>query len=279
MQDVQGTDGVGSVTSLVTPEGDGRLPDGFRPSYQLAEMADGFDGSDDAAPADGEALLDPDVTDGLATMATYLGALGAVYPDLAHGAEMRAAAATVATAQDQVAEARDGAVVSTQLRSLADAMTSPAAAAGGDSGGSAASIGMIGDYLDELAAAYPEVAALPAFDDANAAVASLDEKVAIGPALDLADALDGLATHFDGVPDATLFPESLARTAEAKEARRQSRRHSTTCRRASTRWPPSSWPAPTTSSFPRTSAGRTASSSPTRSRRSFPVTARRPVSM
>ena len=222
MQDVQETDGVGSVTSLVTPEGDGRLPDGFRPSYQLAEMADGFDGSDDdAAPADGEALLDPDVTDGLATMAAYLGDLGAAYPDLAHGTEMRAAAAIVAKAQDQVGEARDGAVVSTQLRSLADAMTSPAAAAGGDAGGATESIGMIGDYLDELAAAYPEVAALPAFDDAKTAVASLERKVAIGPALDLADALDGLATHFDGVPDATLFPESLAGTAEAKEARRR----------------------------------------------------------
>ncbi len=73
---------------------------------------------------------------------------------------MRAAIAAVAEAQDQVEAARDGAVVSTQLRVLADAMTSPATVGGGDSDGASDSIGIVGDYLDELAAAYPEVRSL-----------------------------------------------------------------------------------------------------------------------
>ncbi|MGZ5356045.1 MAG: hypothetical protein ACXWE8_06740, partial [Solirubrobacterales bacterium] len=63
MQDVRAVDGVGSVTSLLTPEGDGQLPDAFRPSYQLGEMADAFDSTDGSGtPADSQALLDPDVT-------------------------------------------------------------------------------------------------------------------------------------------------------------------------------------------------------------------------
>jgi RND superfamily putative drug exporter len=224
MQELQAEPGVQSVTSLVTPDGDGRLPDAFRPSWQLAEMADAFDeGGDAEAPADAESILDPDVTDGLDSMATYLGELGAAFPDVAYGPELRAATAAVATAQDQVRAARDGAVVSTQLRALASAMASPAAMAGdaGGSGDAGDSIAVIGDYLDELAAAFPDVRALPDHRDATAAVASLEDEVTIGAAVDLAGALRSLAAHFDERPDATLFPESLAGTDAAKEARRE----------------------------------------------------------
>jgi putative drug exporter of the RND superfamily len=222
VQDVRAVDGVGSVTSLLTPEGDGQLPDGFRPSYQLGQMAGAFDTTDGAGtPADSQALLDPDVTDGLSTMATYLADLQAAYPDIANGPDMRAAMAAVAKAQDQVETARESAVVSTQLRSLARAMTSPTTAAAGGAASTSGSIGIVRDYLAELAAAYPEARTLAAFDDASTAVASLEKHVTVGAALDLAAALEGLATHFDDRPAATLFPESLAGTAAAKEARRE----------------------------------------------------------
>ena len=218
MQGLAATPGVGSVTSVVTPEGDGKLPDGFRPSWQLAEMARGLkDGAAGETPADSAAILDPDVTDGLDTMATYLDSLAAAFPDVASATEFRAATAGVAKAQDQVAQAREGALVSSQLRTLADAMSSPAAAAGG----SGESIGLVGDYLDELAAAYPEARSLPAFGTAQAAVASLEKKLSVAAAADLADALESLATHFDGRPEATLFPDSLAGTAEAKRLQRE----------------------------------------------------------
>ncbi len=218
MQGLAATPGVGSVTSLVTPEGDGKLPDGFRPSWQLAEMARGLkDGAAGETPADSAAILAPDVSDGLDTMATYLDSLAAAFPDVASATEFRAATAGVAKAQDQVAQAREGALVSSQLRTLADAMSSPAAAAGG----SGESIGLVGDYLDELAAAYPEAKSLPAFGTAQAAVASLEKKLSVAAAADLAGALEALATHFDGRPEATLFPDSLAGTAEAKRVQRE----------------------------------------------------------
>ncbi len=221
MQELKATEGVSTATSIVTPNGDGVLPDGFRPSYQLGQMADAFAGDDaGGTPADSQALTDPKVTDGLETATTYLARLGEAFPDVAAGAEFRAATAALATAQDQVRQAREGSVVSTQLRALASAMTSPAAAAG-DSGSTAESIGVIRDYLDELAVAYPEVATLPAFDDAKAAVGSLAKNVSISAALDLSAALDDLATHFDDRPDATLFPDSLSGTSEARALRRE----------------------------------------------------------
>lgn len=221
MRELSAEPGVASVTSLVTPEGDGVLPDGFRPSRQLSEMADAFaeDGVR-ATPADAEAILEPEVTDGLTTMATYLSQLGVAFPDIAHGPEVRAATAAVARAMDQVEVARDGAAVSTQLRSLADAVASPVAIAGrpGDAG---VSIGIFGDYLAELAVAYPEVTALAAFAEAKPAAARLEAEPTIVAALDLSDALDAIAAHFDGRPGTTLFPESLAETDAAKETRRE----------------------------------------------------------
>ena len=213
------TAGVSSVTSLLTPEGDGVLPDGFRPSYQLAETADSI--STDSAggtPSDSKSLSDSSVSDGLETATTYMTLLGDAYPDVAAGAPYRAVMAGLAKAQDQVDSAREAAVLSTQLRSLAGAMTSPAAAAGGDS---TESILTIGDYLDELAAAYPEVKGMIAFADAKAAVASLEKKTSLAAALDLADALERLAVHFEDRPDATFFPTSLADTAEAQQTRRE----------------------------------------------------------
>jgi RND superfamily putative drug exporter len=221
MQELGRTEGVSHVTSLVTPDGDGVLPDGFRPSFQLGEMAESLAGDAGGTTADAEALLDPEVTDGLESATTYLNLLGDAFPDVAAGSEYRAATAGLAEAQDIVEKARASAVVATQLRELASAMTSPTAVGGGDSGSATASIAIIGDYLDELAAAYPEVTSLPAFDDAKAAVAGLEKDVTIGAALDLSDALGSLAIHFDDQPDATLVPESLSGTAAAKEARRQ----------------------------------------------------------
>jgi RND superfamily putative drug exporter len=219
MQELSATPGIATATSLVTPDGDGTLPDGFRPSRQLDEMARGFERDDSSAgaPVDAEALMDAEVSDGLDTATTYVELLGAAFPDVAAGPELRAVTSGLAKARDQVQQARDGAVVSTQLRALSGAMTSPAAGAG-ESG---TSIGIVGDYLDELAAAFPEVEKLPALDGARAAVTSLTKKVSITAALDLADALEALATHFDGRTDATLFPDSLAGTAEAKKLRRE----------------------------------------------------------
>ncbi|MEW6226028.1 MAG: MMPL family transporter, partial [Chloroflexota bacterium] len=215
-QDLVAIEGVASATTLVSPDGDGVVPDGFRPSAQLGVMADELAGDDaTGGEVDTEALLDDEATEGLDTAREYVALLGLAFPDVAAGTAHRAVTDRLETARDQVEQVRDNAVVSTQLRTLARSMTSATSAAGGGE-----DVGIVGDYLDELAAAYPAVHGLAAFGDATAAAASLEEEATITAALELSSALSSLATWFEeGDPAATLFPDSLAGTAEAKALR------------------------------------------------------------
>ena len=73
------TTGVQSVTSLVSPTGDGTVPDGYVPSRQLETMADGFVSSGGGL----EALLEPKVATSLQSAANYVAALRASFPDVA----------------------------------------------------------------------------------------------------------------------------------------------------------------------------------------------------
>ena len=212
------TDGVDTVTSLVTPKGDGVVPDGFKPSVQLTTIADGFtsDGTSGAA-TDSSALLDTEVSDGLSSALDYVSALGAAYPDVAARSEYRATTQAIADAQEVVEKVRDQGVVSSQLRTLAAAMTSASSLAGGGSADSS----LLADYLVELAGAYPEVKSLPAYADATSAAAIIAKEPTATAAVDASNALQSLATYFAAKPDATLFPQSLANTEEAKQAKRE----------------------------------------------------------
>ena len=106
---------------------------------------------------------------------------------------------------------------STQLRGLSRTLTSPTAA-GGEATGS--SVGLMGDYLDELGAAFPAARDAAAFQSARAAATRLEQKVSIAAALDLSSGLSDLATWFEANhPEATLVPQSLAGTTEAKQRR------------------------------------------------------------
>lgn len=222
---VSGTEGVGSVTSLITPNGDREVPDGFRPSIQLTTIADSFAGSSDgssrtSSSSDASSLLDPMLSTGLSDALDYVDALGLAFPDVAARAEFRSATAAIADVQSIVERAKAQSVVAAQLRTLASALVSPAAMASGTSGGSS-DRALIADYLDELSTAYPEVGALPAFRQATAAAATLRRAPTATAASDAAGALDQLAVHFDARPDATLAARSLSGTPSALEARRE----------------------------------------------------------
>ena len=225
---VSATSGVASVTSLVTPKGDGAVPDGFKPSATLASMADSFasgSGGASGSASSSASVLDPKVSSGLSDALDYLDALGLAFPDVAGRAQFRAATAAITSAQSIVAQARAQSVVATQLRNLASAVVSPAtiaASAGSGTGtGAGADTALLANYLAELAAAYPEVRGLPAFADATAAAASLQRQPGAAAAVAAADALDTLAIHFDAQPGASLAATSLAGTPAALEAKRQ----------------------------------------------------------
>ncbi len=213
------TDGVASVTSLVSPDGDGVVPDGFRPSIQLAEMAKGFAGdTGTGSTTEASTVLDPKVDEGLATATEYLALLGNAFPDVRATTGYRDATTDLATARDKVRSARDSAVVSTQLRGLSRTLTSPTAAGGSADG---TSVGLMGDYLDELGAAFP------AARDARrlrvragrrdpARAEGLDRGRA-GPLVRPVRPRRPGSTAND--PEATLVPQSLAGTTEAKQRR------------------------------------------------------------
>jgi putative drug exporter of the RND superfamily len=216
---LQGTPGVGSVTSLVTPDGDGVVPDGFRPSVQLGKIGDDMAGDGGTGQdTDSKSLLDPKVSDGLDSALDYVNGLGVAFPDVAGASAMRAVTGGIEHAQDIVTRVRDHAVLSTQLRTLATSITAPSAAAG--SGGDTSS-SLMADYVAELSKAYPEVRTLDAFKRASTAATSLAKEASIGAALDLAAAFNDLAVHFDGRPDATLSPRSLANTPSALELKHE----------------------------------------------------------
>jgi RND superfamily putative drug exporter len=207
------TGGIATTTSLITPDGDTTIPDGFRPSATLREMADGFEGDDSADTSDNAGLLDDDVRDGLNQSLDYVNGVGVAFPDVAAGTAFREAQDGLEHALRIVDRVRDQSVLSTQLRTLSSSITSPANAAGGSDDDST----LMSDYLEELGAAFPEVRTLDAYKDGVRAARSLEQSASIDSALALSKAFDRLADHFDDQPDARLSPESLAGTSSAKQ--------------------------------------------------------------
>jgi RND superfamily putative drug exporter len=197
--------GVQGVTSLIEPTGDATVPDGYRPSAQLGAMAKGFSGGGGGA----EALLKPDVSEGLASALAYVKALAPAFPDVAGGAGYVQTVRDLEEAPALIARLRDGARVSNQLRALAAAATQPT---GRDP---AAGLRALAGYLGELATAYPDAAALPAFADARGALLALSQQPDVATVLRLSTALSSLAQAFDSRPDAVLFPTSLPATPAA----------------------------------------------------------------
>ena len=216
--------GVATTTSLITPDGDTTVPDGFRPSATLGEIADGFKGDDGATQeTDSASLLDGEVEDGLNQALDYINGLAVAFPDVAAGQAMRDARAGLEHALEIVARVQDQAVLTTQLRTLSSSITDPANAAtssGEDTGDDESTL--MSDYLAELGAAFPAVKELDAWKDGVKAARDLEQDASISAALALADAFDALADHFAATnPDATLTPESLAGTTAAKELKKE----------------------------------------------------------
>ncbi|MBI3748642.1 MAG: MMPL family transporter [Chloroflexi bacterium] len=200
-QAVAGIPGVQSVTSLISPTGDGTVPAGFVPSKQLEAMADGF------AKSGGEAkdLLDPDVTSGLRSAADYVDALATPFPSIATSSEYARALADLRAAPDLIVRLHDGALVSNQLRTMGGALGASTAPATDPR----VALQALGNYLQELLTAYPDTAQLPAFATVRTSLLSLQQTPSAAAITDLGAGLAALATAFDARPDAVLFPKSL----------------------------------------------------------------------
>ena len=188
--------GVRRVESLIEPSGDGTVPDGFRPSIQLADMAERFTVPRD--PVEGlKKLLDPDTTSGLRSASRYLASFGSGFADVAATPSFTAASADIARMPDAIASLRDRLLVSSQL-ARATAQLKVAAAAGVPT---TTWIPPLSAYLDALVGTYPQVAAIPAYADLRTTIATTT-----ADPLTAAGDVTGLASAFANLPDAILVP-------------------------------------------------------------------------
>jgi len=209
---VAGLPGVGSVSSLVAPAGDGVVPDGFRPSVQLTAMAAELVPEGDDQSAALRQLVEGDTEGSIARAAAYLEALGGALPQLTEVPEYQASLDDLGSFGTSLGLLRTALRVSTQLSYVAGEVSS---AVGAED--PASQLALLQGYLGELAAAYPEVPGTNAFRDAQAA---LDAMARYGVNEQLAgrlvSALERLAGQFADRPDAYLISTLMSSSTQGQ---------------------------------------------------------------
>lgn len=207
--------GVASVTSLVAPGGDNATPDGFRPSLQLADMAERL------VPQEGDTMealrrmLEEDTEGGLARASAYLEGLGAADPGLTELEAYRSALADLRATETAVRLLRTALRVSTQLQFVIAEVeqTDPAEDPGRET--------VLQAYLGELGAAYPEAVSTAGFRDAAATLSAMAD-YGVNEQLTgrLVTALRTLAAEFADRPDAYLISSLMASSEQGAELQR-----------------------------------------------------------
>lgn len=207
-----GLPGVGSVSSLVAPAGDGDVPDGFRPSVQLTEMAAQLVPTGDDQLAALRQLVESDTEGSIAQASTYIEALGAAFPELAEMPEYQATLDDLGSFRTSVGLLRTALRVSTQLEYVAGQVSSASTAEE-----PAAQLAMLRSYLGELTAAYPEVLSSDAYRDAEATLGAL-VRYGVNEQLTgrLMASLRALAGEFADRPDAYLISTLMSSSSQGQ---------------------------------------------------------------
>ncbi|MBP1633231.1 MAG: rane protein, MmpL family, partial [Acidobacteria bacterium] len=207
-----GLPGVGSVSSLVAPAGDGIVPDGFRPSVQLTAMAAQLVPEGDDQLAALRQLVEGDTEGSIARAAAYVEALGEALPQLTEVPEYQASLDDLGSFGTSVGLLRTALRVGTQLDYVAGQVSSAATA-----GDPSSQLALLRSYLGELAAAYPEVPGTNAFRNAEAA---LDAMARYGVSEQLVgrlvSALQALAGQFADRPDAYLVSTLMSSSTQGQ---------------------------------------------------------------
>ncbi len=204
--------GVASVTSLVSPGGEGVTPVGFRPSVQLADMAEQLLPQEGDPIAALQRLLEEDTEGSLAGAAAYITALGEAFPGLADVPAFAASLDDLDAFGGAVTLLRGALRVSTQLEYVAAQVSSAAAA-----DDPAAQLVVLEGYLGELAAAYPEVEGSDAYRDAGATLGAMaDYGVNAQLGGRLAASLRSLAGEFADRPDAYLISTMVSSSTQGQ---------------------------------------------------------------
>jgi uncharacterized membrane protein YdfJ with MMPL/SSD domain len=227
-QDVLAVDGVADVRSLTLPAGRGgaEVADVLRVDGQLAlmgEMIDELRGQSE----DPSVLADMDLEETLAgfdTLRAYLTELGAAFPDLAGNANYQAAQDSLETLKRAIVDGQKRLLVSNQLAEAANAIVSGLEEQTLDLGsvedleeGLEGFLAM-GGYLTGLAEAYPAIAEMDGYDDALAALDSIERTAfEIKEALRVSTQLGFLADGMSGMAAQMQDPVALAELSSSPE--------------------------------------------------------------
>lgn len=222
-EDLLAIDAIDQTRSLIDPTGDGTVTADFTVPAQLDQIADSLRTprpSNDGAPA---RQLDAAETQ-VRTLQHYVDELAVAFPDVAQGAPFAQTRETLANLSAATAALRRQAHPAVQLRQLATQPRQPAPSESAT--GPATALTPVGAYLAELAAAFPDVAAQPAYVEATRVLSDIQQAAQTTNASanlsaqqraaqlsqfqslvgQLAFQLDLLAAFFSAQPDAVFFP-------------------------------------------------------------------------
>ena len=160
---------VDQTRSFIDPSGDGSLTTAFTVPAQLDRITASLQAPNSGA--DGAARRIAETTAQVGTLQQYVAELSAAFPDLAQAAPFSQARAALANLSATITTVRAQAHPSAQLRALAAQLRQQASTQ--TAATPAAALASVDRYLAELSAAFPDLAAQPAY----AGVTTLLERI------------------------------------------------------------------------------------------------------
>jgi RND superfamily putative drug exporter len=217
-------DAVNQTRSVFDPVGDGSA-NVFSVPMQLGQIANAISApaqNGDAAPVQ---LLNETSTQ-VRFLQQYVDELATAFPEVAQSTQFIQARQALVGLSDTTTIVREQAHPAAQLRQLAAQITQPDPRQ--DSAGSGQGLATAGLYLAELSEAFPAVATQPAYQEARALLAEIQQLAQSASATDSASAqqsqiatalaavaahLNQLGTYFDDQPNALFFPSDASNQA------------------------------------------------------------------
>ena len=201
------------VRSIVDPLGEGKVSDLLRPSVQLPKAASAFRSP---PSSDVNVQLSDASLAGIQSTSDYLGGLAARFPSLPAD-QAQAAGADLGTLITGMTAARQQALASNQLDSIAAQLRAAAAAAAAGSGATDATVqpAALESYLDQLGAAQPALQSQPSYQLAQSALAALAAKFDAVAATQLLGSIEQMSTWFKSQATQFYFVPTTTKPSDA----------------------------------------------------------------
>jgi len=204
---------VQTVRSIVDPLGEGKTSDLLRPSVQLPKAASAFR---TPPSSDINVQLSDASLAGIQSTSDYVAGLAARFAILP-GNRVQAAGADLGVLIKGMTAARQQALVSNQLDSIAAQLRAAVAAAASGSGATDPTVqpATLKAYLDQLGAAQPAVQSQPSYQLAQTSLAALTTKLDPVAVTQLLGSIDQMSTWFKSQPTQFYFAPTTSKPSDA----------------------------------------------------------------